>query len=142
MHTAEDGTLRQPDEQIATGDSYHWTYVHYFAHGGKYLLVEPRQLIRFTFGTMTVDIYFREVGEATEVDLHQTNCAIEDPERAWQHVNCRSCWIYFMTNLRSVLAGGPDITVKVIISLIPSIKSSKIIVVESVPHVFGTNLKE
>ncbi len=56
-----------------------------------------------------MDISFREVGDAIEVDLHQTGCATQDPERAWQHVNCRSCWIYFLTNLRSVLAGGPDV---------------------------------
>jgi len=109
VHTAADGTSRKPDEQVQTGDKYHWTYVHHFAHGGEYLLVEPNRLVRFTFGTMTVDVHFRKVDGATEVDLHQTNCATEDPDRAWQHVNCRSCWIYFMTNLRSVLAGGPDI---------------------------------
>ncbi len=58
---------------------------------------------------MRVEIHFRDRGDTTEVDLHQTNCATIDPDRAWQHVNCRSCWIYFMTNLRSVLAGGPDV---------------------------------
>ena len=109
VHTAVNGTVRRPDEQAQSRDRYHWTYVHDFAHGGEFLLVETNRLVRFTFGTMTVDISFRDVGEAIEVDLHQTNCATEDPDRAWQHVNCRSCWIYFMTNLRSILAGGPDV---------------------------------
>ena len=109
VHTAVNGTVRRPDEQAQSRDRYHWTYVHDFAHGGEFLLVETNRLVRFTFGTMTVDISFRDVGEAIEVDLHQTNCATEDPDRAWQHVNCRSCWIYFMTNLRAILAGGPDV---------------------------------
>ena len=109
LHLAPDGTPRASDEAVQSGDSYQWTYVHDFAHGGKYTQVEPERLVQFTFGTMMVDIHFREVEGVTEVDLHQTNCATEDPERAWQHVNCRSCWIYFMTNLRSVLAGGPDV---------------------------------
>ena len=108
-HTSQDGTIRKADEQVQAGDSYHWTYLHYYDHGGKFLLVETNRLVRFTFGAMTVDIHFREVEGATEVDLHQTNCATTDPDRAWQHLNCRSCWIYFMTNLRSVIAGGPDI---------------------------------
>lgn len=108
-HTSVDGTPRKPDEQVQAGDAYHWTYVHDFAHGGEFTRVEKDRLVRFTFGTMTVEVRFRDVGEATEVDLHQTNCATEDPARAWQHVNCRSCWIYFLTNLRSVLAGGPDL---------------------------------
>jgi hypothetical protein len=78
-----DGSPRAADEQVRTGDRYQWTCVHDFAHSGEF--------------------------EQVETDLHQTNCATEDPDRAWQHLNCRSCWIYFMTNLKSVLAGGPDI---------------------------------
>lgn len=104
-----DGSPRAADEQVRTGDRYQWTCVHDFAHSGEFEQVETDQLIRFTFGTMNVAIHFRDVDGATEVDLHQTNCATEDPDRAWQHLNCRSCWIYFMTNLKSVLAGGPDI---------------------------------
>ena len=108
-HTAPDGTPRRPQEQVQAGDHYDWIYVHDFKHGGTFEQVEPNRLVRFTFGTMNVTVSFRDVGEATEVDLHQTRCAISDPDRAWQHVNCRSCWIYFMTNLRSVLRGGPDL---------------------------------
>jgi uncharacterized protein YndB with AHSA1/START domain len=109
VHTRADGGIRGAEEQVEGGDSYHWTYVHDFAHGGRFERVETDRLVAFTFGEMTVTIAFRDVGGATEVDLHQTNCATEDPDRAWQHVNCRSCWIYFLTNLRSVLAGGPDV---------------------------------
>ncbi|MFT5376190.1 MAG: hypothetical protein ACI906_003027 [Candidatus Latescibacterota bacterium] len=108
-HVGIDGIVRSPDEQVQTGDHYDWSYVHAFEHGEEFERVESDPLVRFTFGRMKVDVNFKEVGEATEVDLHQTNCATVDPERAWQHVNCRSCWIYFMTNLRSVIAGGPDL---------------------------------
>jgi uncharacterized protein YndB with AHSA1/START domain len=108
-HTAADGTHRAADEPVQSGDRYEWTYVHDYSHGGRFEQVEPGRLVRFTFGPMLVDVHFRELAEATEVDLHQTSCATEDPERVWQHLNCRSCWIYFMTNLRSVLAGGPDV---------------------------------
>lgn len=110
VHTAPDGTERAPDEIVRTGDAYHWTYVHDFAHGGTFEQVEPDRLVAFSFGGPRVSITFREVADgATEVDLHQTDCPVEDPGRAWMHLNCRSCWIYFMTNLRSVLAGGPDV---------------------------------
>jgi len=108
-HKGADGTPRLSDEQVQEGDHYHWAYVHDFAHGGRFEQVETDRLVQFTFGEMRVRVSFRDVDKATEVDLHQTNCATVDPERAWQHVNCRSCWIYFMTNLRSVLAGGPDV---------------------------------
>ena len=109
IHTSPEGMERDPAESAEAGDEYHWQYVHDFAHGGKFEKVEQNRLVRFTFGTMMVNITFEDVGDAILVDLHQTNCATVDPERAWQHLNCRSCWIYFMTNLRSILAGGPDV---------------------------------
>jgi len=30
---------------------------------------------------------------AVQVCVHQTGCATEDPDRAWQHLNRRSCWV-------------------------------------------------
>ena len=44
-----------------------------------------------------------------ELRLEQTGCSTIDPERAWQHLNCRSCWGYFLTNLKSVLEHGTDL---------------------------------
>lgn len=108
-HTAQSGKPRDRTEVVQPGDRYEWTYVHDFAHGGTFTEVIQNERIEFTFGSMTVSVSFREVDKMTEVALHQTNCATEDPERAWQHVNCRSCWIYFLTNLRSVLANGLDL---------------------------------
>jgi len=107
--TGPEGVPRRPDETFVAGDAYEFEYVHAFAHGGRILAVERNRLIRFTFGEPSVEIRFREVESATEVALHQTGCPVEDPARAWLHMNCRSCWIYFMTNLRSVLAGGTDL---------------------------------
>jgi len=107
--TTTGGVTRLPAEQYQAGDRYHFDYVHSYSHGGEVLAVEADRLIAFTFGVCEVTIRFRELDGATEVDLHQTGCPVEDPDRAWMHVNCRSCWIYFMTNLRSVLAGGPDV---------------------------------
>ncbi|MEM7322070.1 MAG: SRPBCC domain-containing protein [Actinomycetota bacterium] len=107
--TTPDGVQRSADEVYGPGDTYHFEYVHDYRHGGEILAVEPDRLVAFTFGECTVTVRFRELDGATEVALHQTGCPTEDPERAWMHLNCRSCWIYFMTNLRSVLAGGPDV---------------------------------
>ena len=109
VHSGQDGAVRAPDGEVRSGDKYHWTYVHDFSHGGHFERIDKNQCVSFTFGEMNVAVSFRSVNGATEVDLHQTNCATADPERAWQHVNCRSCWIYFLTNLRSVLADGPDV---------------------------------
>ena len=107
--TSSDGIVRAPNETFAAGDTYDFDYVHDYSHGGEIHAVEQNRLVSFTFGECDVVIRFRELQGATEVALHQTGCPTQDPERAWMHLNCRSCWIYFMTNLRSVLAGGPDV---------------------------------
>ena len=114
VHRSADSVERAPDELVSPGDSYAWDYVHDFGHGGTFTDIAVNQHLGFTFGTMQVDITFQTIetqtgAVATAVDLHQTDCATEDPDRAWQHVNCRSCWIYFLTNLRSVLATGHDV---------------------------------
>ncbi|MEM7079489.1 MAG: SRPBCC domain-containing protein [Pseudomonadota bacterium] len=114
QHTTAQGAPLPIDQPVSAGVRYQWTYVHDYAHDGEFLLAEADRHLAFTFGSMRVDIYFsphstRNGGSATEVHLHQTGCATEDPDRAWQHLNCRSCWIYFMTNLRAILAGDPDL---------------------------------
>lgn len=107
--TSPGGAERGPNEFYAVGDEYLFEYVHDYSHGGQILGFAENESVAFSFGECGVTIHFREVEGATEVALHQTNCPLEDPQRAWMHLNCRSCWIYFMTNLRSVLAGGPDV---------------------------------
>lgn len=108
-HTSAEGDARGRDEIVQAGDEYHWSYVHDFQHAGRYIAVEMDERLTFSFGPMTVDIGFREFESGTEVHLHQTGCAVTDPDRMWHHVNCRSCWIYFMTNLRAVLHSGVDL---------------------------------
>lgn len=107
--TSPDRQPRDKDERFVTGDLYDFRYVHDFGHDGEILAIETDTLVSFTFGVCQVDLHFRELDGATEVDLHQTGCPLEDPGRAWMHLNCRSYWIYFMTNLRSVLTDGPDL---------------------------------
>lgn len=109
VHRSQGGSVRGPEEMAQTGDAYEWSYLHHFKHGGTFTQVVENELLAFTFGSMAVSIRFSEHEGATLVDLHQTGCSTEDPQRAWDHVNCRSCWIYFMTNLRSVLQGSPDL---------------------------------
>ena len=60
-HVAADGTPRRADETVQTGDRYDWVYVHDFSHGGTFERVEPGRLVRFTFGTMSVDQHLQSV---------------------------------------------------------------------------------
>ncbi|MHC4954131.1 MAG: SRPBCC family protein [Planctomycetota bacterium] len=109
-HRAPDGAQRTKDELCVGGDRYLWKFLHGIELEGEVLACEPSRSVAYTFGPdMRVDIAFQELDGAVEVALHQSGCATEDPKRAWQHLNCRSCWVYFMTNLKSVLEHGIDL---------------------------------
>ena len=108
-HVAPDGTVRAPGEPAQPGDRYAWDFMHPFRVEGEFLPSDERE-VAFTFGgAMRVKVTVRQVEEQVEVRLHQTGCATEDPDRAWQHLNCRTCWTYFMTNLKSVLEHDTDL---------------------------------
>ena len=85
------------------------SFANVLAAVGEFLEVDPPRFVAFTFGSMRVAVTVRAVDEDVEVRLEQTGCAPTDPERAWQHLNCRSCWVYFLTNLKSVLEHGIDL---------------------------------
>jgi len=109
-HASADGGARAPHELACPGDRYEWTWLHGLGLKGGFLACERDRRVAFTFGEhMEVEVTFRTVGDSVEVRLHQTGCMPEDPARAWQHLNCRSCWVYFLTNLKSVLEHGTDL---------------------------------
>jgi hypothetical protein len=58
---------------------------------------------------MKVDIAFSDTNNGIEVRLHQSGIENTDDGRVMGHLNCRSCWIFFMTNLLSVLQHGNDL---------------------------------
>ena len=63
----------------------------------------------FTFGNMRVSVRFASMGDQTELHLVQTEIADTDEGRVMGHLNCRSCWIFFIVNLKSVLGTGRDL---------------------------------
>ena len=58
---------------------------------------------------MHVDVYFRVLDNQTEVQLIQSKIPDTPEGRVLGHLNCRSCWTFFMTNLSAVLDHGKDL---------------------------------
>jgi len=109
-HTGPDGGPREPHGVCAAGDRYRWRWLHDFELAGEVVACDPPHRVAYTFGSdMQFEIRLRQREGAVEAALRQTGCATQDPARAWQHLNCRSCWVYFMTNLKSVLEHGTDL---------------------------------
>ena len=103
------GRQRSADEQIETGDAYRWRWRQPHALEGTVLEVLPDRLISLTFGSMSVTLRFTTAGDQTEVHLLQTGISDTADGQVFGHLNCRSCWIFFMTNLKCVLSTGVDL---------------------------------
>ncbi len=109
-YRAPDDTPRAPTEYAAPGDTYDLAFHHPFAFSGTVKEVEPPR--RFVFGfpdIMLVTIELSTVDHFTRIHLHQGNIPITPDERVMMHMNCRSCWVYYLLNLKSVLEHGHDL---------------------------------
>jgi len=109
VFTAPDGTERGGDEQAVSGDRYRWDWRHPYWLEGEITRVDPGREIAFTFGSMIVSIRLSALEGKTELHLVQTDIPDSPDGRVFGHLNCRSCWIFFLTNLKSVLATGQDL---------------------------------
>ncbi len=104
-----DGVERDPDERACGGDRYRWDWRHPYWLEGEITGVEENRELAFTFGSMAVSIRLADVAGRTELCLLQTGIPDSADGRVFGHLNCRSCWIFFLTNLKSVLGSGIDL---------------------------------
>ena len=102
-------TIRSSEEVIEKGDRYRWEWRQNFSLEGDVLNVKNNEEITFTFGEMEVSLLFSKRGEQTQIHLLQTKIPDTDDGRVFGHLNCRSCWIFFLTNLKSVLDKNHDL---------------------------------
>ncbi len=105
----EQGEGKDANQPPATGDHYLWKFRQDFEVEGTVTTIVEREQFSFSFGQMHVDVFFRVVGEQTEVQLVQSKIPNTPDGHVMGHLNCRSCWIFFMPNLSSVLDQTHDL---------------------------------
>lgn len=103
------GTLKKDSETFSAGDKYSWDWRHDFSVAGEFRRVIKDKLVEFSFGSMLVAVEFTALPDSTLVRLIQMNIPTTELGRATSHMNCRICWTFFMTNLKSVLLNGTDL---------------------------------
>lgn len=107
------GTIRGPEEETQPGDQYTWMW-----HGwpdetvekGEVLACNGKDEIHFTLGkagNFRVRIY-TESGE-TIVEILQEDIPDDETGKHTFYVGCKTGWTFYLTNLKSVLAGGHDL---------------------------------
>jgi uncharacterized protein YndB with AHSA1/START domain len=105
--------LRGPEEFIMKEDTYEW-YWHGWGdqtcEKGQILEANGTDLIKFTFAKdciVTVEISSRN--GISLVELTQENIPIENDPAKNLFVQCQVGWVFYFTNLKSVIEGGVDL---------------------------------
>jgi uncharacterized protein YndB with AHSA1/START domain len=108
-HRDESGKERAPDAPVAAGDEYEWRGLHGFVMKGR-ILEAAAGRIAFTFGSRyQVEVTAEPHGSGSLLRLHQRGMADDAQERVDGSLNCRSCWIYFLTTLKGQAENGIDL---------------------------------
>lgn len=107
--TDSTGAERAPNETCQSGDKYHWVFRHDFQLDGEFREVIDNERLVFTFGSMIVTLTIKPAGDQTLLYLEQTEIPTDEASKPTSHMNCRSCWLFFLTNLKSVLEHGIDL---------------------------------
>ncbi|MBE2217919.1 MAG: SRPBCC domain-containing protein [Ignavibacteria bacterium] len=104
------GRFRLPNENASAGDIFRWKWL------GKNLQIEGEvlysvegEVFEFTFGkSFIVSVTLKEQNGRTLFTLHQSyRDGVQKDDFA--HINCCVCWVFFMTNLKSVAEHGIDL---------------------------------
>ena len=94
---------------LETGSRYNWRYIHDYSGEGLILQVTDRA-VEFTFGAnYSVNVSVTPIGSGTRLHLRQSGIGQDDREQVQGTLNCRSCWLYFLVNLKSVVESGNDL---------------------------------
>ena len=110
VFTAPSGIVRKPGETASADDMYNFKWLAKdYSVSGKVLETKINSLFRFTFGSLfIVTITVKEDKGKTLLTLHQ-QYAEEAAANDFAHINCCVCWIFFLTNLKSVLEHKADL---------------------------------
>ncbi|MDQ3194408.1 MAG: hypothetical protein M3P82_05345 [Bacteroidota bacterium] len=106
----KDLNIRLGDEVIQKGDSYLWTWLNKDLElKGIVTETADNKLFQFTFSPLyIVTINLISEGSKTKVILNHEyqESAVKDE---FDFINCCACWVFFLTNLKSVIEHGIDL---------------------------------
>ena len=107
------GNLRGRNDLLQEGDTYEWLWHGYpdsVMEKGTVTKANGKDHFVFTFSLnspVSISIY-QEAGE-TIVQLVESNLPTDDETRLKHFVGDSKGWIFYLTNLKSVLEGGLDL---------------------------------
>jgi uncharacterized protein YndB with AHSA1/START domain len=109
MSASDDNCAEVSVSALAAGSRYNWRGIHDYSGEGQFLQVSEES-VEFTFGRhYHVAVSVTPVGSGTLLHLRQSGIGEDNSEQIHGTLNCRSCWIYYLVNLKSVVESGNDL---------------------------------
>jgi len=108
-----DGTLLAASDYVQKGDRYAWWWHGYgddIVERGEILDCNGKDYFRFRFGAAgicTVRVYQEQ--DEMICELVQAEIPTDEKARQNWHIGCKTGWVFYMANLKSMLEGGIDL---------------------------------
>ena len=108
-----EGIPKPVTEALRPGDSYLWRWYgdrDDVTEQGVVLSANHKDEISFSFGkagNVTVKIY--GIKDITMCELEQTDIPTDEQGKEYYHIGCTKGWLFYLTNLKSILEGGIDL---------------------------------
>lgn len=111
--TKTDGTLRSKNSHSEEGDKYKWLWFGYddsAKEEREILLANGWDKLQFSFsGGCIVTVSIKQENGETICELLQEMPMDDVNEQQYFFIECGKGWTFYMTNLKSILEGGPDL---------------------------------
>lgn len=108
-----DGTLRPKNSHIEKGDRYKWRWFGYddsITEESEVISVNGWNELQFGFtGGCIVTVSVKKEKDETICELVQDMPMDDENEQQYFYIECGKGWTFYMTNLKSILEGGPDL---------------------------------
>lgn len=103
-------SIRPGNQYSEKGDSYLWKWLNKdFELKGLITESEENKMIQFTFSPLYfVTITLTNEKERTKLTLTQEYQSGAEKDE-FNFINCCVCWVFFLTNLKSVIENGIDL---------------------------------
>ncbi len=100
-------------ETVNTGDEYNWRWFGWddeVVEQGKILDTNLKDFFAFSFGKAgNVSIRISTEEDISMVTLQQTEIPTDEESITKFHLGCMQGWLFYLTNLKSILEGGIDL---------------------------------
>lgn len=111
--TRPDGVVRHAKSSVKKDDRFEWLWHGYGdedVERREVLEANGKDLFQFVFSggcIVTISIYKEQ--SQTICELKQENIPLDEDPKRNLCLNCSGGWVFYMTNLKSILEGGLDL---------------------------------